>query len=295
MTKPFHSPRLTLIRAQHHIDEFKSIVMRFRDEKPWSYFTDDQSEPGKVLHKVKFTRDLPEMLPCILFDVANNLRAVLDQAGYAAALVSGKITPAHQRPRTNFPFADTLLNLNNHIDNRGGCSDLPPEITAVFRGFKPYKTGNHTLWTLHQICNAKKHCRLVPVEISNAVGTFYGNLPPDSLLGNIVDPATGEVVGWDAAKRELTLVSVPAGTKCRISGNFAFLVTIDQFTENEMRVAAECASDGSRRYRILYVPFVADPTKWRVMELPNPIAEAGRGLFRVVGTSSTRMRFEPKQ
>lgn len=66
-----------------------------------------------------------------------------------------------------------------------------------------------------------------------------------------------------------------------------------EFTQNEMRVAAECAADGSRRYRILYAPFVDDPTRWRVMELPNPMSEAGRALFRTVGAGATRMRFNP--
>jgi len=66
-----------------------------------------------------------------------------------------------------------------------------------------------------------------------------------------------------------------------------------EFTQNEMRIAAECAADGSRRYRLLYVPFVNDPTRWRVMELPNPMSESGRALFRTVGTGATRMRFNP--
>lgn len=66
-----------------------------------------------------------------------------------------------------------------------------------------------------------------------------------------------------------------------------------EFTQNEMRVAAECAGDGSRRYRILYVPFVDDPGRWRVMELPNPLSEAGRAFFRTVGAGATRMRFDP--
>src|SRR6516165_3279675 len=105
MAKLFHSPRLTLIRAQHHVDEFKSIVTRFRDEKPWTYFTDDQFEPGRIHHKIKFTRDLPELLPCILFDAANNLRAVLDQTGYAAAVASNSPNPK----ATAFPFGDDLI------------------------------------------------------------------------------------------------------------------------------------------------------------------------------------------
>lgn len=34
-----------------------------------------------------------------------------------------------------------------------------------------------------------------------------------------------------------------------------------EFTQNEMRVAAECASDGKHKYRILYVLFVFDPSR----------------------------------
>jgi len=67
-----------------------------------------------------------------------------------------------------------------------------------------------------------------------------------------------------------------------------------EFTRNEFRVAAECAADGTRKYRILYVPFVFDPSRWRVMELPNPMSDVGKKLFRVVGSGSTRMRFEPQ-
>lgn len=66
-----------------------------------------------------------------------------------------------------------------------------------------------------------------------------------------------------------------------------------EFTRNEMLVAAECGADASRRYRILYVPFVDDPSRWRVMELPNPMSEAGRAFFRTVGAGATRMRFDP--
>ncbi|MFZ3583582.1 protein NO VEIN domain-containing protein [Loktanella sp. DJP18] len=65
-----------------------------------------------------------------------------------------------------------------------------------------------------------------------------------------------------------------------------------EFTQNEMRVAAECSSDGTRKYRILYVPFVFDPSRWHVMQLPNPLSAAGRDLFKEVGAGATRLKFE---
>src|SRR3546814_6127107 len=42
--------------------------------------------------------------------------------------------------------------------------------------------------------------------------------------------------------------------------------------------SAECSSDSTRKYRILYVPFVFDPSRWRVMQLPNPLSAEGRNL-----------------
>lgn len=65
-----------------------------------------------------------------------------------------------------------------------------------------------------------------------------------------------------------------------------------ELTANEMRVAASASSDGKRRYRILYVPFVLNPDHWCVLELPNPMSERSRRQFRVVGRGSVRIRFE---
>ncbi|WP_196232968.1 sacsin N-terminal ATP-binding-like domain-containing protein [Sphingomonas segetis] len=65
-----------------------------------------------------------------------------------------------------------------------------------------------------------------------------------------------------------------------------------EWTQNEMRVAASLASDGKHRYRILYVPFVFDPSRWRVMELPNPLSDKGRHLFKTIGSGSTRLKFQ---
>ncbi|WP_370285845.1 sacsin N-terminal ATP-binding-like domain-containing protein [Pseudooceanicola nanhaiensis] len=65
-----------------------------------------------------------------------------------------------------------------------------------------------------------------------------------------------------------------------------------EFTQNEMRVAAECSSDGTRKYRILYVPFVFDPSRWHVMQLPNPMSASGRGLFKEIGVGASRLKFD---
>ncbi len=105
------------------------------------------------LHKIRFDRRLPADLPNILFDASNNLRPVLDQAGYAAAVASG-----NTRLRAiKFPFGRTeefwRKNLKEH------CQELPTEIQIFFASFKSYKEGNIILWALNELCNAGKQCR----------------------------------------------------------------------------------------------------------------------------------------
>ena len=65
-----------------------------------------------------------------------------------------------------------------------------------------------------------------------------------------------------------------------------------ELTANELRIAGGASKDGRRRYRILYVPYVFSPDRWCVLELPNPMGDATRNRFTMVGRGSVRLRFE---
>lgn len=67
-----------------------------------------------------------------------------------------------------------------------------------------------------------------------------------------------------------------------------------ELTARELEVAGSAREDRKRRYRILYVPFVFDPTRWMVMTLPNPAGIKTRDQFRVVRSGSIRYRFEQR-
>ena len=67
-----------------------------------------------------------------------------------------------------------------------------------------------------------------------------------------------------------------------------------ELTARELEVAASAARDGKRRYRILYVPYVFDPDRWRVLPLQNPVGETTRNRFRVIRTGSVRYGFDEK-
>jgi hypothetical protein len=232
MASLFDSPRLTLVRAQHHIDDFKSIINGFLDPQPWAYVVDNKSEPGKDVHKIIFNRDLPEMLPCVLFDATNNLRAVLDQIGYASAV-------AAQSPSlkaTKFPFGPTEEKWRNNL--AGGSKDVPSEIRALFETLNAYEGGNATLWALNELANAKKHLALVPLMIGSARATFRASVPDGTKVGHIIGP-DGVSRGWNPTKREMILITVEAGFDPHISGNFSFNVAIESIDVIRIRPAVD--------------------------------------------------------
>ncbi|MEQ8229680.1 MAG: DUF3883 domain-containing protein [Rhodospirillales bacterium] len=67
-----------------------------------------------------------------------------------------------------------------------------------------------------------------------------------------------------------------------------------ELTARELEIAGSAARDRKRRYRILYVPFVFDPARWRVLMLQNPVGETTRNRFKVIRTGSVRYGFDIK-
>lgn len=67
-----------------------------------------------------------------------------------------------------------------------------------------------------------------------------------------------------------------------------------ELSARELEVAGSASLERKRRYRILYVPFVFDPSRWRVLPLSNPAAIDTRNRFRVVRSGSVRYRFEQR-
>jgi hypothetical protein len=132
MIDVFTSPRLTLDRAHHHIGDLKKQIDNFVHDKPWAYVIENDPVTRHQRHKIRFARWLPPIFPCIVFDAVNNLRAVLDQSGYASAIASGKSNPK----RTNFPFCDDPSGLDDNISRelrpKVGDEGVRRRIVGVF-------------------------------------------------------------------------------------------------------------------------------------------------------------------
>jgi hypothetical protein len=67
-----------------------------------------------------------------------------------------------------------------------------------------------------------------------------------------------------------------------------------ELTARELEIAGSASLERKRRFRVLYVPFVFEPTRWRVLPLSNPVSADTRNRFKVVRSGSVRYRFEPR-
>jgi hypothetical protein len=111
---PFRSPKQRLSRAQEKIAELKAAIEAFVKSEPYARVVDIEPSSGAELHKVKMTAPLPDLITNLTMEIVEALRSVLDQAGFACAVIAGKPNPKS----AYFPIADTGPDLANVIKGR---------------------------------------------------------------------------------------------------------------------------------------------------------------------------------
>jgi hypothetical protein len=125
---------------------------------PGRAVVEDDPMTGEKVPKTIFRENIPLVIPCIVFDIVNGLRASLDHAVYACAVSLNKsVDPKHVK----FPFGDTYTEAANTFDRDG--KGVPAGIRDFLLDFKPYKEGNEALWRLNKIRNQKIHRTLAPM------------------------------------------------------------------------------------------------------------------------------------
>jgi hypothetical protein len=202
---PFYSAKARLQRAEDKISELDTTIWLYRDKHPPSVVCEpDEPDRRTKTYKFKFSVPFPDSWTHLAIEVLEATRSALDQCGFAAAKLSGNT----RLKRTNFPFADSLTELENHITGRKACDDIPPVIIAVFKRFKPYKGGNDTLWGMNKLRNSN-HTQLIPVGLRRAnILIHHRELLSGQLIG--LDPL------FDSTKHELPFA------RAAIDENFEF-------------------------------------------------------------------------
>jgi len=217
MGDDFASPKSMLRRAKKQIADLDTQIKAFTKDEPWSHVVEKDADGVTDLHKVKFSARLSGDLPHIVFEAANNLRAVLDQLGYVVAQIAGNSDPKSCK----FPVGPTEVDMRNN--SKGGCKDLPAEIRSLFEGFKPYKGGNNALWALNELANAPKHKTLYPVALGGG-GMFVRNLKASGGFA-IPNPR------YDSANNEIVFLRTGPDTKVSYDVAVAFSVALDDIAD----------------------------------------------------------------
>jgi hypothetical protein len=146
MPDPFETSRRKIARAKVHIADLERETRVFFDARPYTVVVElDPEEPKHQVHKLKFDRPLPDSFAALTADAIHNLRSALDNVGYGLAVAAGRVNAKY----TAFPFAGGVVEFDNSI--KGRSKDIPEEIHAVFRAYKPYKGGNDFLWALNEV------------------------------------------------------------------------------------------------------------------------------------------------
>src|SRR5687768_12500707 len=103
---PLHSAKYVLEHANRRIAEFEREAGMFYDSEPYANLIEADGDTGYCILKVKLVKPLPAALPGIVFDALSNLRACLDQIGFATAKVANPAFGKH----AHFPFGNSEAN-----------------------------------------------------------------------------------------------------------------------------------------------------------------------------------------
>jgi hypothetical protein len=171
----FKSPKQKLARANKHIEDLERELDTFFGANPWTHAVEIDANGIFMEHKIKLTREFPDVITDTLFDAVVNLRTALDQVGHSCAWAAGNAVNSG----TYFPFGATEADMENTI-MRGNCKNIPPDIVTLMRTFKPYRTTDRLplLWAINKAASVDKHALLKPVGACLLGAHISGSLQP---------------------------------------------------------------------------------------------------------------------
>jgi hypothetical protein len=163
LEKWLRGPRLKIVRANQHINEFKSKAEIFLARHPYQIMVEENL--GE--HRVKWPRSLvfhireeiPEEFSAIIGDAVHNLRSALDLL--LCAMVRGN---GRSDKRVQFPVARNANALDEAIE-KGNVARGGPTALKFVRDHKPYRGdgGNWAISAIHDLDILDKHRLIIAI------------------------------------------------------------------------------------------------------------------------------------
>ncbi len=212
-------------------------IRTFLQKHPYTRIVDTDPETGNKIHKVRLADPVPDGLNDRAVEIGEGLRAALDGAAFASAQATGNT----RLKGTYFPISDTAAQLETDVIERGNCRDLPAEIVALFRSFKPYKDGNYLVWAMNKLANGTKHRILMPVGMATSGDGVLRNFECDGMVVEMGFPPR-----WDPENDEIILGIFGADAKVQYDMSLAILVALRPFPETRRQPATDVFNAAAR-------------------------------------------------
>lgn len=193
---PPHGVRLKLRRAHEHLVMLDKEIKAFHMIQPYRMVHETWADDTVHILRAEITQGLPEMLPVILGDCLQNMRAALEHLAWELVVV-GDGAPGSKTGFPIFkddPFApDADKRLTNSFRNK--VRSMPEEAIAILKRLQPHlgdDPEHEFLWLLNEYANIDRHQTLnVVLAISDYIDAQpgkrdnYGKFIPDD--SNVLD------------------------------------------------------------------------------------------------------------
>jgi hypothetical protein len=217
MPKAFHNAFRKIARAGEELAHLEREIGEFIEDDCYKIAVEpDPQNPGYELHKVILIRCMAPNLRELAARVAANLRGALDEGIGVVAAASRSVNASSQR----FLFADSAKGFEESIEAH--AQQLPVEIRALLRGFKPYKGGNDLLFALNLLCNAGERAPLA------AIGTVLLRPYTRFAISGYLGIEIPEHPVWNRTEDEIVFLRAPADAKLDYEIDFGLFVALDK-------------------------------------------------------------------
>jgi hypothetical protein len=251
MADPFKSPKTRLKRANEHIRRLEKRTNSFFKSVPYTAIVELDPDGVHRLHKIRFGKSLPSRCEIDAAEAIEALRSVLDQIGYATAVLAGQLGAT----ATKFPFGDTETDVENDI--KRGCKHLLPEFQALVRSFKPYCGGNDTLWSLNKLRNPGYHKALLALSVPVSQIHFRH--------AEIEGPVQIMPV-WDGDKNEITLARSEIGSQFKHDARVSVFISFGEPAPVRLQPAVGVLRTMAREVQRILLATKAEATRIRLIK-----------------------------
>jgi hypothetical protein len=204
MSPRLESVRLKVERANHHLRDLEGRLHAFRETRPYSLYSEPDSDVGHQCYKVRVHNKLPPEFTVIVGEVVHQLRSSLDHLARQLWDSDGR---RGAEDSVYFPIYETEA---KYVASRKAKVEgfFAPAVVSVLDTLQPHAAGNDLLWKLHKLNNIDKHRHLTVVDcVVDSLGMVFGQNPnpfpltlpkplwPDGSLKVVEDGAIVAAVG----------------------------------------------------------------------------------------------------